>query len=240
MEAPRSVRRRALSLVMRRGGYPGPWSDGSEPPCYNLRVKVGILVESHHQSGPCIANRERRDIAIADNARQLRLTSDETLELLAWLREQEPARRALLDAAVIRLSVQDILHSPSSSSVRIAVVSQKRAAAGCPTCQRSSARVVLAHTRALARSDSLADGVQPRKCAASAAPRPRSVAPARGSCRSPCRPFPASGAGRPAARSAESRPVARARSARPARPADRAASAVGWPPRPALSAPRPR
>ena len=63
-------------------------------------VEVAILVDGSHQSGPFVANRERRGVSISDNANLIRLTADETLELLAWLREQEPALRAMVDEEV--------------------------------------------------------------------------------------------------------------------------------------------
>jgi hypothetical protein len=60
-------------------------------------VKISVLVEGQHQSGPFIANRDQRGITIADTQHQIRLTADETLTLLSWLREQEPTLRAMLD-----------------------------------------------------------------------------------------------------------------------------------------------
>jgi hypothetical protein len=47
-----------------------------------MPVEVGILVEDGQPSGPFIANRERRGIAISDNVHQLNLTADEALMLL--------------------------------------------------------------------------------------------------------------------------------------------------------------
>ncbi|HZB96720.1 MAG TPA: hypothetical protein VE268_12250 [Herpetosiphonaceae bacterium] len=59
-------------------------------------VEVGILVDHEFQSGPFVANRERRGLSISDNQQLICLTADEALELLEWLRDQEQDLRAMV------------------------------------------------------------------------------------------------------------------------------------------------
>ena len=63
-------------------------------------VEVVILVDGGHQSGPFVVNRERRGLSISDNVHNIRLTADEALELLTWLREQEQTLRTMVDEEV--------------------------------------------------------------------------------------------------------------------------------------------
>ena len=63
-------------------------------------VEIGILVDQQFQSGPFVANRERRGLSISDNQQLICLTADEALELLGWLRDQEEDLRAMVTEEV--------------------------------------------------------------------------------------------------------------------------------------------
>ena len=63
-------------------------------------VEVAILVDGGLQSGPFVVNRERRGLSISDNVHNIRLTADEALELLTWLREQEQTLRTMVEEEV--------------------------------------------------------------------------------------------------------------------------------------------
>lgn len=67
-------------------------------------VEVSILVEGQQKSGAFIANRERRGICIADEKSQIDVTADDALLLLAWLQEQAPVLRAMLDEEAAALA----------------------------------------------------------------------------------------------------------------------------------------
>jgi hypothetical protein len=68
-------------------------------------VEIGILVEGQQRSGAFIANRARRGIRIADATHQVDVTADDALLLLAWLQEQAPALRSMLDEEAMALAL---------------------------------------------------------------------------------------------------------------------------------------
>ena len=85
-------------------------------------VEVAILVDGSQQSGPFVANRERRGLSISDNVNVIRLTADEALELLAWLREQEQALHTMVHEEVAAAAaVERRLTSPHTDAGRDAV-----------------------------------------------------------------------------------------------------------------------
>ncbi len=63
-------------------------------------VEVGIFVDGQRQSGPFVANRERRGLVISDSQHTIGLTADEALELLEWLRNEEEQLRAMVTEEV--------------------------------------------------------------------------------------------------------------------------------------------
>lgn len=81
-------------------------------------VEVGILVEGQQQSGSFIANRERRGIHIADATHQIDVTADDALLLLAWLQEQAPALRAMLEEEAAALATVDRRAAPVDTGVQ--------------------------------------------------------------------------------------------------------------------------
>ncbi len=63
-------------------------------------VEVGILVDAGRQSEPFVANHNRRGATISDNAQQIRLSADEALAVLGWLREHEEELKAMVEEEV--------------------------------------------------------------------------------------------------------------------------------------------
>ena len=79
-------------------------------------VEVAILVDGSRQSGPFVANRERRGVSISDNVNVIRLTADETLELFDWLRDQEPALRAMVEEEVEAVTAVERRLAPAAGA----------------------------------------------------------------------------------------------------------------------------